>query len=658
MDNSKNISPQNFNSNSVSANGVAEGNVANLSLANEVSVKFETNGGEHTTPASLLTLGSLNSAPGYTVNDGHGSYTSCSEASHPATIVPQIPSQRSFSDYQSWLNVETSNSSSVSNTTVARPVASVGPSGASQIVNKLEYPVPHTASTSNSSMSSSSLPTPSKRLNPNPIERYNLPQKVSGKANSTCTVCGDIASGYHYNALTCEGCKSFFRRTIQSMQRPQATAETNMKFTTCKFGNNCDIDIYMRRKCPACRLKKCRAVGMLEECLLTDVQCQSKRRRRMESKNTTIEIPQTPISQVNKTVANSSQPIQVSSLPILPEATSNPSIDLANIQAMQHVQNNLQVLHHRQNVQAQAHAQIQMSSPSEMLNTSIANNLSTDLSSQYSARLTAQSIGPTAINMATANQQQLDQITLAHSLASNNVSILSLLQNNPTPNISQITAQHIPEKDRIIISTVKDAYQRKYKIDSESPQRFNLEDANCVLKLSKSGTTHAEAFVEFAKELPKFLNLLSIDEQITLIKGAAIEAMILRAGHFYQEHQEIYLKKLKNMDIQYERLQNLLNFFKRSYALGMDETMFALLQALIVYQPNRETIINPDVITNVQLEIAEALRVYCIYACVTQKEKLGVDAGQVSLNNLSLFSRMRSKFPCSTKLFNFSFFPI
>lgn len=26
-----------------------------------------------------------------------------------------------------------------------------------------------------------------------------------------CAVCGDLAKGYHFNALTCEGCKGFFR---------------------------------------------------------------------------------------------------------------------------------------------------------------------------------------------------------------------------------------------------------------------------------------------------------------------------------------------------------------------------------------------------------------------------------------------------------------
>ncbi|XP_049731529.1 bile acid receptor-like [Elephas maximus indicus] len=84
-----------------------------------------------------------------------------------------------------------------------------------------------------------------------------------------CAVCGDKASGYHYNALTCEGCKGFFRRSI-----------TKNAVYSCKNGGHCEMDMYMRRKCQACRLKKCKAVGMLAECLLTEIQCKSKRLRK------------------------------------------------------------------------------------------------------------------------------------------------------------------------------------------------------------------------------------------------------------------------------------------------------------------------------------------------------------------------------------------
>uniref|UniRef100_A0A8C3MNV9 Uncharacterized protein n=1 Tax=Geospiza parvula TaxID=87175 RepID=A0A8C3MNV9_GEOPR len=102
------------------------------------------------------------------------------------------------------------------------------------------------------------------------LRRPRLNQAVRLKGQEElCVVCGDKASGYHYNALTCEGCKGFFRRSI-----------TKKAVYRCKSGGHCEMDMYMRRKCQECRLKKCRAVGMLAECLLTEVQCKSKRLRK------------------------------------------------------------------------------------------------------------------------------------------------------------------------------------------------------------------------------------------------------------------------------------------------------------------------------------------------------------------------------------------
>ncbi|CAL8404935.1 unnamed protein product [Boreogadus saida] len=74
--------------------------------------------------------------------------------------------------------------------------------------------------------------------------------------NEVCSVCGDKASGFHYNVLSCEGCKGFFRRSVIKGAQ-----------YACKSSGRCEMDMYMRRKCQQCRLRKCREAGMLEQCL-------------------------------------------------------------------------------------------------------------------------------------------------------------------------------------------------------------------------------------------------------------------------------------------------------------------------------------------------------------------------------------------------------
>ena len=34
----------------------------------------------------------------------------------------------------------------------------------------------------------------------------------------------------------------------------------------CKNGGKCEMDMYMRRKCQECRLRKCQEAGMREQC--------------------------------------------------------------------------------------------------------------------------------------------------------------------------------------------------------------------------------------------------------------------------------------------------------------------------------------------------------------------------------------------------------
>lgn len=69
-----------------------------------------------------------------------------------------------------------------------------------------------------------------------------------------CAICGDRATGKHYGAASCDGCKGFFRRSVRKNQR-----------YSCRFGRTCVVDKDKRNQCRYCRLKKCFRVGMKKE---------------------------------------------------------------------------------------------------------------------------------------------------------------------------------------------------------------------------------------------------------------------------------------------------------------------------------------------------------------------------------------------------------
>uniref|UniRef100_A0A4W3GEZ3 Nuclear receptor subfamily 1, group I, member 2 n=1 Tax=Callorhinchus milii TaxID=7868 RepID=A0A4W3GEZ3_CALMI len=100
-----------------------------------------------------------------------------------------------------------------------------------------------------------------------------------------CRVCMDKATGYHFNVMTCEGCKGFFRRAVKS----------NIRYS-CPFQNSCVITKNSRRQCQACRLKRCLEIGMNKEMIMSDKAVEE--RRTLIKKNKTLKmtpsIPEEP----------------------------------------------------------------------------------------------------------------------------------------------------------------------------------------------------------------------------------------------------------------------------------------------------------------------------------------------------------------------------
>ncbi|XP_053959919.1 steroid receptor seven-up, isoforms B/C isoform X2 [Anastrepha ludens] len=79
-------------------------------------------------------------------------------------------------------------------------------------------------------------------------------QNLDCKQNIECVVCGDKSSGKHYGQFTCEGCKSFFKRSVRR----------NLTYS-CRGSRNCPIDQHHRNQCQYCRLRKCLKMGMRRE---------------------------------------------------------------------------------------------------------------------------------------------------------------------------------------------------------------------------------------------------------------------------------------------------------------------------------------------------------------------------------------------------------
>ncbi|XP_035252548.1 hepatic nuclear factor 4, beta [Anguilla anguilla] len=105
------------------------------------------------------------------------------------------------------------------------------------------------------------LPVEAEPLVPEPTP---LPPAASG---GLCSICADRATGKHYGASSCDGCKGFFRRSVRK----------NYAYT-CRFNRQCVVDRDKRNQCRYCRLRKCFRAGMRKEAVQNERDRISNRR--------------------------------------------------------------------------------------------------------------------------------------------------------------------------------------------------------------------------------------------------------------------------------------------------------------------------------------------------------------------------------------------
>lgn len=92
-----------------------------------------------------------------------------------------------------------------------------------------------------------------------PMQQVELNSSQDGRDCPECAICCDKGSGYHYSVYSCEGCKGFFKRSVQK----------NLLYN-CKEQQNCSVNKFTRNNCQFCRFKKCLEAGMKRDAVRED----------------------------------------------------------------------------------------------------------------------------------------------------------------------------------------------------------------------------------------------------------------------------------------------------------------------------------------------------------------------------------------------------
>lgn len=132
----------------------------------------------------------------------------------------------------------------------------------------------HDANESLSPTTSESRFTPDHNLENNTNANIDNTQN---SAINVCTICCDRATGKHYGAASCDGCKGFFRRSVRKSHT-----------YTCRFSRNCVVDKDKRNQCRYCRLRKCFKAGMKKEAVQNErdrISCRRSSLEEVESSN-------------------------------------------------------------------------------------------------------------------------------------------------------------------------------------------------------------------------------------------------------------------------------------------------------------------------------------------------------------------------------------
>uniref|UniRef100_A0A8D2J0M2 Nuclear receptor subfamily 1 group I member 3 n=1 Tax=Varanus komodoensis TaxID=61221 RepID=A0A8D2J0M2_VARKO len=150
----------------------------------------------------------------------------------------------------------------------------------------------------------------------------------------------------------------------------------------------------------------------------------------------------------------------------------------------------------------------------------------------------------------------------------------------------------------------------------QEPMEEVLPDVFSMLPLFADLSTYMiQQVIQFAKAIPSF-RCLPIDDQISLLKGSALDVSLIQFNTFFDEETMSWacgphcytIKDGALAGFQQVYLESLLKFHISLKRLCLHETEYILLQALVLFYPEHPNILRREEIDRAQDKIALTLK--------------------------------------------------
>ncbi|KAK5639676.1 hypothetical protein RI129_012168 [Pyrocoelia pectoralis] len=383
-----------------------------------------------------------------------------------------------------------------------------------------------------------------------------------------CVVCGDRASGRHYGAISCEGCKGFFKRSIRKQLGYQ-----------CRGTKNCEVTKHHRNRCQYCRLQKCLACGMRSDSV------QHERKPIVDKKEFNSSVTGSPYcsSSVNKIFIR--KDLSTDSTTILP-SSFNPC-DLAL----------------------------------PFFNKRFGNNSITDLQYHMSPNQNCveDDVSMDSVNM--AGGELNDSLSVAKekqiiSKALDTIARIQCLNGNEFPSLNDDKAF---EFDGPLLQDQHITFN--LQIPGPVPPYLNLH------YICESGSRLLFHSVHWVRNIPAF-QLLSADTQITLLRGCWVELFALGLAQCSQSlslstilsslvshlHTSIAQDKMSAIKVKQvtDHIVKLQDFVTTINRMHVDEHEYAYLKAIRLFSPDQPELLFRKQVEKFQEKSFQALQNYIV----------------------------------------------